>query len=981
MNTVRRYDELERRAAGFSLREHAPERRAAGSSLRGHSTDEQCPTGVGNPRGLKPAARWRRSGRASVTVLIATVTLVAGAVGGYWLPRRFGPAGSSAGTTDAVDAGGTAASDDEQWYTCGMHPNVLQKRPGDCPICQMKLTPLRKDSEGDGGGGAGGSKERKVLYWRAPMDPNYISSKPGKSPMGMDLVPVYADEEESPSAHTIRIDPVTIQNMGIRTTVVVRGPLVKTIRTVGRIDYDEQLVTFIDTKFNGWIESLYVDETGQHVGKDERLFDVYSPELYAAQEEYLAAIRNLPLLEQSTFAPAREEAAKLVEAAVTKLKYMDVSNEQIEALRETGKVEKALTIHSPATGIVTEKMALEGMYVKPGMRLYTIADLSRVWVYVDVYEYQLPWVRVGQRATMMLPYVPGEEFVGKVVYIYPYLEERTRVIKVRLEFENPDLDLKPGMYANIRLESELQRSAILVPRESYIDSGTRQVVFVDRGNGKFTPRDIQVGVEAESGMVEVLYGLDEGEVVVTSGQFMLDAESKLKEAVAKMMEAERAKTTKRSPAARLDDSPSFPPDVKFACPMDEHPDETDPANQGPYFSTEPGKCHRCGMKLKPLDDLDWVRVHRAAEGGDVAYTCPDHQHVFADKTGECPRCGKKLMPFKVMYTCPDPRHAGVVRTLAGNCPHCGRGMAAFRSVWLDETMAEANLPPDTGLVEAAQYRCPIHPLVHSDQEGRCTICGASLEPKKGAASETDARRIPADAQYVCSMEECWYFSAEKGECPVCGMRLEPIDQVGWAKEASAMAPRGLQAAAQQQYVCPMHPRQVRAERPETCSICGMQLVAEAALKRPAAAPEHVTAQMEYILEHYLEVQRLLASDRTTGLTLHALGLASASEELLKHLGDPGVQLPAEVPAAAKELHASSLKITGKLAADRVTFVDLSAAVRTLVEHARPDRTRWPKLYLYHCPMSKGEWLQPAEDKANPYYGFKMLNCGELKGIK
>lgn len=471
----------------------------------------------------------RRSGRASVTVILVVVALAAGAIGGYWLPvRTAAPAG-----------------DEDQWYTCGMHPNVLQKGPGDCPICHMKLTPRKKQDEAEPGGGI----ERRVLYWRAPMDPNYISDKPGKSPMGMDLVPVYADEEEAPSAHTIRIDPVTIQNMGIRTSVVERGPLVKTIRTIGRVDYDEQRVTFVDTKFSGWIESLHVDETGEPVDKGEPLFDVYSPELYAAQEEYLAAVRNLPRLEGSTFAPARDMAAELVEAAATKLKYLDVSDEQVQKLRETDQIEKTLTIHSPASGIVTEKMALEGMYVNPGMRLYTIADLSRVWVYVDIYEYQLPWIRVGQPASMTLPYTPGREFEGTVVYLYPYLEPQTRVIKVRMEFENPTLELKPGMYANVRLESELQRDALLVPREAYIDSGTRQVAFVDLGNGKFAPRDIQVGVEAEDGLVEVLYGLDEGEVVVTSGQFMLDAESKLKEAVAKMMEAERTKTTKRTPAS------------------------------------------------------------------------------------------------------------------------------------------------------------------------------------------------------------------------------------------------------------------------------------------------------------------------------------------------------------------------------------------------------------------------------------------------
>jgi hypothetical protein len=648
------------------------------------------------------------------------------------------------------------------------------------------------------------------------------------------------------------------------------------------------------------------------------------------------------------------------------------------------------------------------MYVKPGMRLYTIADLSRVWVYVDIYEYQLPWISIGQSATMTLPYVPGREFIGKVIYVYPYLEQQTRVIKARLEFENPNMELKPGMYANIRLESELQRRALLVPREAYIDSGTRQVVFVVRGSGKFAPRDIQVGVEAEDGMVEVLYGLDEGEVVVTSGQFMLDAESKLKEAVAKMMEAERAQTTRRAPtpraagfslrdaangdgraiaeedsrglkpAAQTSASSSIPSDARFACPMDEHPDETGPADQGPYFSPVPGRCPRCGMKLRPLDDLDWVRVRRAAKGGDVAYTCPDHQHVFSDKTGECPRCGKTLTPFKVMYTCPDPQHAGVISTFAGNCPHCGRGMAAFRGVWLDETMAEANVPPETGLAEAAPYRCPVHPLVHSDREGRCTICGASLEPTQVAASKPHERRIPLGVKYVCPMQECRHFATEPGECPVCGMNLKPIEQVDWAKAALAAAQP---QEAKRAYVCPMHTGQVRAAQPGTCSICGMQLVAESALIRPEAAPEHVAAQMDYILEHYLAIQRLLASDRTTDLTLHALGLASASEELLKHLSDPGVQLPSEVAAASKKLHTSSLKITGTLAADRVTFVEMSAAVRALVEYARPDRKRWPKLYLYHCPMSKGDWLQPAEEKANPYYGFKMLKCGELKGIK
>ncbi|MCO6438629.1 MAG: efflux RND transporter periplasmic adaptor subunit [Phycisphaerae bacterium] len=1030
-------------------------RRTFGTSRRRiEPLDKQLHARCGFPRVAQQV--HRRSARATLTVVLVVVALAGGGIGGYALSHRLGTGPSSSDMGSGTDA---TAADGDQWYTCGMHPNVLQKGPGDCPICHMKLTPLKKGD--DTGSGAKASKERKVLYWRAPMDPNYISEKPGKSPMGMDLVPVYADEEESGSAHTIRIDPVTTQNMGIRTATVKRGPLIKTIRTVGRIDYNEPLVTFVDTKFNGWIEKLGVDETGQHVERGQLLFSVYSPELYAAQQEYLSAVQTLPRLEASTFAPAREEAVKMVEAALTKLKYLDVSDEQVETLRATGKIEKTLAIHSPASGIVTEKMALEGMYIKPGMRLYTIADLSRVWVYVDVYEYQLPWISVGQNATMTLPYVPGEGFVGKVVYIYPYLEPQTRVIKVRLEFENADMQLKPGMYANIRLESELQRDAILVPRESYIDSGTRQVAFVDLGGGKFAPRDVQVGVEAEDGMVEVLYGLDEGEIVVTSGQFMLDAESKLKEAVAKMMEAERAKTTKRAPEsgghaghspdqemAGMHEAPTMPEGTAYSCPMEKHPDETDPANQGPYFSDKPGqcphcgmklkpigefswadkykagtvassvapsmteggipadaqyacpmdrhpdetdaadqgpyfsaeagKCPRCGMKLKPLDDLEWIRAQRAADGGEVAYTCPDHQHVFSDTGGECPRCGRALAPFKVMYTCPDPEHASAVSATPGNCPHCGRGMAAYRGVWLDEKMASENVPASPGLADVAPYRCPIHPLVHSDKVGRCTICGSELASTSSAASGEALRTaIPLGAKYTCSMKICWHFAAEPGECPKCGMRLKPIEEVAWAKDL--LDERSVQAGVA--YACPMHPQEIRSAAPGTCSICGMQLVPESALKRPVAAPEHVAAQVDYIMEHYLELQRLLASDRTKDLTLHALGLVSASETLSKHISEPGVNLPPEAAQAAKRLHAAALKITGKLETDRVTFVELSAAVSVLVEYARPDKTRWPKLYLYHCPMSKGDWLQPAEEKANPYYGFKMLNCGELRGIK
>ena len=239
---------------------------------------------------MSTAKTVRQFGLGTVVIL----TIAALVVGVVATRVMLGPGGGASGK----EAGG----DSEQLYTCGMHPNVIQRGPGICPICNMDLTPLRAD---DGNAGGGASKERKVLYGRAPMDPNYVSDKPGKSPMGMDLVPVYADEESSSSRHFVRVDPVTTQNMGIRTTAIRRGPLVKTIRTVGRVDYDERSVTFINTKFEGWIEKLHVDETGQFVDKGQPLFDVYSRELYSAQKEYVAAIDGLERMHQITLPYAR----------------------------------------------------------------------------------------------------------------------------------------------------------------------------------------------------------------------------------------------------------------------------------------------------------------------------------------------------------------------------------------------------------------------------------------------------------------------------------------------------------------------------------------------------------------------------------------------------------------------------------------------------------------------------------------------------
>jgi Cu(I)/Ag(I) efflux system membrane fusion protein/cobalt-zinc-cadmium efflux system membrane fusion protein len=378
---------------------------------------------------------------------------------------------------------------------------------------------------------------KKIKYWVAPMDPKYIRDEPGKSPMGMDLVPVYEEEgqEKEPSS-TIRIDPVTMQNMGVRLGRVRRKTLIKDIRTVGNIIYDETKIFIVNTKFSGWIEKLFVNFVGENVKKGQPLFDIYSPELVTAQEEYLLALEQFKKLGNSSYGRIRDGARRLLEASRTRLHYWDLTEKQIDRIGESGKVSKTITVFSPAAGVVTAKQAFKGHYVKEGEHQYEIVDLSTVWVDVDVYEYELPWVRKGMAADMELSYIPGQKFHGRVLFIYPYLEPKTRTATLRLEFPNPDYHLKPGMYADIYLKSVIAEDSLVIPQEAVIDSGLRKIVFVARGEGKFQPQEIKTGLEGNQDEIQVLEGLDEGQQIVLSAQFMLDSESRLREAIQKMLE-------------------------------------------------------------------------------------------------------------------------------------------------------------------------------------------------------------------------------------------------------------------------------------------------------------------------------------------------------------------------------------------------------------------------------------------------------------
>jgi Cu(I)/Ag(I) efflux system membrane fusion protein/cobalt-zinc-cadmium efflux system membrane fusion protein len=432
-----------------------------------------------------------------------------------------------------------SAEDEEKTVYVGpMHPWIISDEPGQCPICGMDLVPKAANETGQDPSTT--TREREIAYWRAPMNPQEIYDEPGKSAMGMDLVPVY--EDELVGGVNISIDPVTQQNMGIRTTEVVEGALSNTIRTYGHITYDETQTVQVSLKTSGWIEEIVVDFTGKHVEKGQPLFELYSPALVAAQEEYLSTYRRL---KQNTGQNPAGMKNDLLSSARRRLEYFDVAESEIKTIEKTGFASKTVTIRSPASGIVIDKNVEKGSYIKAGTTVYRITDLSRVWLEAHIFEYELPWVFEGQEVKMRIPYDPGKTYTGRVSFVYPYLQRKTRDVVIRLEFENSDLALKPDMYADVWIKTGTIGKGLMVPSEAVIRSGERNIVFVAQQHDKFTPRNINIGLLLDDGMVQVLSGVAPGEVVVTSGQFLLDSESKLKEAVQKMMEAQKAPPSKQ----------------------------------------------------------------------------------------------------------------------------------------------------------------------------------------------------------------------------------------------------------------------------------------------------------------------------------------------------------------------------------------------------------------------------------------------------
>ena len=424
-------------------------------------------------------------------------------------------------------------SNTKTWYHCGMHPWIRQDHPGNCSICKMELTPER------GGAGSGGGNivqtapaEKKLLYYWDPMlGPASISQKPGRSAMGMDLIPVYEDQVSAGPA--ITIDPTVVQNMGVQTAPVTKGSLAKALRTVGYLEVPETGLSDITLKINGYIEKLYADRTGMHIHKGEPLFDLYSPDLIVAEEELIAAKKSVDAL-ASASDEVRKQAQTLTDSVRRKLQLLDIPDAEIDAVEKQGHASKQITFRSPVEGHLEDKMIVQGTAVQAGMKLMRIEDHGKMWLEAQVYEEQLPLVTIGQTADAFLDALPGKTLSGKIIFINPHLDHMTRTVNVRIELDNPDFAIKPGMYATVQIHAQPIEDALIVPRKAVIDTGTRKIIFVQEPAGHFSPRLVTTGLSGDNDQIQILSGVAPGEIVVTSGQFLMDVESRAQEAIQKL---------------------------------------------------------------------------------------------------------------------------------------------------------------------------------------------------------------------------------------------------------------------------------------------------------------------------------------------------------------------------------------------------------------------------------------------------------------
>ncbi len=491
----------------------------------------------------------------------------------------------------------------KQLYTCGMHPDIISDKPGNCPICGMKLIPVKNSSLTQS------AKDRKILYWRAPMDPNEIYNHPGKSKMGMDLVPVY--EDGAGGSGIVTIDPAVEQNMNVQTYMVASRQLSSTVITNGVLKIEEPSEYIVTTRVNGWIQKLYIDYTGKKVFKGEKLMDIYSPELVSAQQELLTAISYQSSVNKTNLTDVLASGNELVKNAVRKLQLLDVPDADIKKIEQTREVSTYMTLYAQSSGTVINKNIIEGQKINAGAPLLEIADLSNLWLTADIYEYELEKVAVGSQADIKFNYLPGKIYKGKISFIYPTLDPKSRTVKVRIDIPNSSGELKPDMFANVEIKGKNLGITPVVPENAVIRSGTKDLVIISLGDGKFKPQYVELGGYS-GGYYQVLKGLNEGNVIVTSAQFLIDSESNLKAAINQFRES--------SPA-----------------PQNESGNKTD--NETTKDMNKDSGKEDLSLVRKGIIDLQAIDKNK---DGKVFEDMMDW-NVISDSPGRCPLCNMKLV--------------------------------------------------------------------------------------------------------------------------------------------------------------------------------------------------------------------------------------------------------------------------------------------------------------------------------------------------
>jgi Cu(I)/Ag(I) efflux system membrane fusion protein len=461
-------------------------------------------------------------------------------------------------------------------------------------------------------------KDRKVLYWRAPMNPNEVYDHPGKSKMGMDLVPVY--EDEATGGGVVTINGTVQQNMNVKTAVVEEKNLSSQVTTNGILQVDEQREFIVTTKVSGWVEKLYVNYTGQKVKKGEKLIDIYSPELVAAQQELITALSYGSTVENSPDKSISTSGKDLITNSIRKLELLDVPDSEIKRIENTKEIKKYITLFAPFDGTVIHKNIIEGEKIAAGTPLLKIANLDNLWLLADIYEYELPKIKLGSPADITFNFLPGKVFKSKISFIYPTLDEKTRTVKVRFNIPNYNDQLKPSMFANIVINGRNLGNYPVIPEQAVIRTGQKNVVILSLGDGKFKPIEVTLG-DYSNGYYQVLNGLTAGNKIVTSAQFLIDSESNLKAALSQFTSTSSEETGKKDTMKMGSDKMNSKDDMN----KEDNSEVKDPRIRKGTIDLSAIDKNKDGKLYE--DIMDW--------------------NVISDEPGECPICGMTLKEFTI----------------------------------------------------------------------------------------------------------------------------------------------------------------------------------------------------------------------------------------------------------------------------------------------------------------------------------------------